>query len=245
MNTGVPILSGESNIGLGRSRNEDNYCIVATPGFPSRFAMVVDGIGGHADGDVASMYCCRRIMHAFLREGRRISEIRSAAKFLVSEISAANRRLCERNEFDRRKRPMGCTAICAVFTPGWITFCGAGDSRLYEYDRQSGKLRQLSTDDVSCDGSALCRAVGIRRNLLPEPKSIPLAAGNIHLLCSDGLHHFVAENEIAAILSEAATARMAVSTLMRRALLRNAGDNITIIAAFNPKSDPGANVIPF
>lgn len=236
MNNIMPVIAGESNIGLGRSRNEDDYCIAAPPGFPSRLAMVADGIGGHSDGDVASMYSCRRMMYAFMHRGREIADGRAAAEFLAAELSNVNNRLYRRNEFDRRERPMGCTAICAVFTPGNLTFCGAGDSRLYDYAPGSGTLRRLSTDDVACDGASLCRAVGIRPRLVLEPETLPLEAGHVYLLCSDGLHHFVEDSEIAAVLADAATARMAVSMLMRRALLRNAGDNITILAAFTPQT---------
>lgn len=239
MDISAPAIAGESNIGLGRSKNEDSYCIVAPPGFASRLAVVADGIGGHSDGDVASMYCCRKLMHDFMSRGRNLVDGGSAAEFLQEELSSVNARLYKRNEFDRRKRPMGCTAICAVFSPGCLTFCGAGDSRLYEYDCSSGELLRLSTDDVACDGSSLCRAVGIRCRLKVEPTIRPLGPGRVYLLCSDGLHHFVKDEEIAAVLGEAATARMAVSMLMRRALLRNAGDNITILAALTPRPASG------
>ena len=235
MDIGIPVIAGESNIGLGRSKNEDSYCIVAPPGFASRLAVVADGIGGHSDGDVASMYCCRRLMHDFMRQGRSIADDEAAARFIREEFDSVNRQLYERNEFDRRERPMGCTAICAVFTPGKITFCGAGDSRIYEYDPATEILLRLSTDDVGCDGSSLCRAVGISHRLEAKPESRSLGAKCVYLLCSDGLHHFVSDAEIAAVLVSAASARMAVSMLMRRALLRNAGDNITIIAACPPQ----------
>ena len=235
MENGIPVIAGESNIGLGRSRNEDSYCIVAPPGFACRLAVVSDGIGGHSDGDVASMFCCRRLMHDFMRRGNEIADENAAARFIREEFAAVNRQLYERNEFDRRVRPMGSTVICAVFTPGTVTFCGAGDSRIYEYDPATENLMRLSKDDVGCDGSSLCRAVGISCRLAAEPESRPLGKGCVYLLCSDGLHHFVSDAEIASVLVSAASARMAVSMLMRRALLHNAGDNITVVAAYPPK----------
>lgn len=234
MEIAVPVIAGESNIGFGRRKNEDNYCIAAPPGFVSRLAVVADGIGGHADGDVASMCCCRWMMHDFLHRGG-VKDDAGAEEFLRSSLGSANERIFRRNEFDRRVRPMGCTAVCAVFSPGKLTYCGVGDSRLYDYDFASGMLRQLSVDDVACDGTSLCRAIGIRRRVEIEPSTIPLAAGHAYLLCSDGLHHFVGDDEIADVLSGAESSRMAVSMLMRRAILHAVGDNITVVAALTAK----------
>ena len=62
---------------------------------------------------------------------------------------------------------------------------------------------------------------------------LPLEPDRIHLLCSDGLHHFVDDDGIADALRESVTSRVAVNKLMRRALLRGASDNITIVVAWN------------
>ena len=94
-------------------------------------------------------------------------------------------------------------------------------------------MRQLSVDDVCPGGCALNRAIGIRRRLEAAPVVLPLAADRVHLLCSDGLHHFVDNGGIADALRESTTARVAVNKLMRRALLMGAGDNITIVVAWN------------
>ena len=84
---------------------------------------------------------------------------------------------------------------------------------------------------LSC--SALSRAIGIRRRVEAVPVVLPLENDRVHLLCSDGLHHFVDDCGIADALRESATPRVAVNKLMRRALLMGAGDNITIVVAWN------------
>ena len=94
-------------------------------------------------------------------------------------------------------------------------------------------MRQLSVDDVCPGGCALNRALGIRRRLEAVPVVLPLEDDRIHLLCSDGLHHFVDDAGIADALRESTTSRVAVNRLMRRALLMGAGDNITIVVAWN------------
>ena len=233
----MPVIAGESNIGLGRSNNEDNYCIVAQPWLPCRLAVVADGIGGHRDGDIASCFCCRSLMYDFMLRGRSM-DAAAAAKFLTEGLAKVNERLFRRNAFDRRSDPMGCTVIGAVFTERELVFCGAGDSRLYEYDVASGTLTQLSKDDVGPDCCALCKAVGIRPWFSAEAFSRPFDAGKMYLLCSDGLHHFVGDGEIADTLAESTTSRMAVGKLMRRALLRGAGDNITVVVACPPEPAP-------
>jgi len=233
----MPVIAGESNIGLGRSKNEDNYCIVAHPWLPCRLAVVADGIGGHRDGDIASCYCCRSLMYDFMLRGRGM-DASSAGKFLTEGLAKVNDRLFRRNAFDRRSDPMGCTVVGAVFIGNELVFCSAGDSRLYEYDCATGALLQLSKDDVGPDGCALCKAVGIRPGFSAEAFTLPVGADRMYLLCSDGLHHFVGDGEIADTLAESATSRMAVGKLMRRALLRGAGDNITIVVACPPGAAP-------
>ena len=224
-------IAGESNIGLGRSKNEDNYAIAAFPGFPSALAVVADGIGGHRGGEVASTCCCRWVLRDFVRRGRGISLGTDAGVFLAESIGGASRRIYLRNELDRCERPMGCAILGAVFTENEIAFCGAGDCRLYEYSPAEASLRQLSCDDVAEDRCTLCNAAGIRYCAELRPVIVPRNADRYYILCSDGLHHFVPDAEISAVLSAADSPRRAVSMLMRRALLHKAGDNITIVVA--------------
>ena len=225
-------IAGETNIGAGRVKNEDNYCILAPPGYASSLAMVADGIGGHRDGEIASLFCCRAMMTAFRRREKELRLAADIEKFLAEELRNISERLFVRNEFDRRELPMGCTATCAIFTATELVYCSVGDSRLYEYDCTGHTLRQISVDDVGPGGHALCRAVGIRDRLTVTPHTLPLRPDTIYLLCSDGLHHFVSSEEIVDALKESVTSRMAVGKLMRRALLRGSGDNITVIAAW-------------
>ena len=234
MELGRISIAGESNIGAGRVKNEDNYCIFDPPGFPSALAVVCDGIGGHRDGEIASMFCCRRLLAAFLRRGAELHSGADATAFLVGTLTDINTEIFRRNEFDgRRTQPMGCTVVCAVFTANEFAFCSVGDSRIYDFSPDTGILRQLSVDDVVSGGRALSRAIGIRRSVEIDPCVMPLENGSVHLLCSDGLHHFVDEAGIADSLREFVTPRVAVNRLMRRALLRGAGDNITIVVARN------------
>jgi serine/threonine protein phosphatase PrpC len=233
MELGRISIAGESNIGAGRAKNEDNYCIFNPPGFPAALAVVCDGIGGHRDGEVASMFCCRRMMAAFLHRGEELHGGAEAGAFLAETLTDINAAIFRRNEFDGRTLPMGCTAVCAVFTADEFAYCSVGDSRIYDFAPETGALRQLSVDDVGADGRALSRAIGIRRRVEIAPCVMPLEKGRVHLLCSDGLHHFVDDAGIADSLREFVTPRVAVNRLMRRALLRGAGDNITIVVAWN------------
>ena len=225
------IIAGESNIGFGRSKNEDNYALAALPGFPSSLAVVADGIGGYSDGEVASACCCRWVLRDFVHRGAAITLGADAGVFLAESIGGASRRIYLRNEFDCREHPMGCAILGVVFTPEEVAFCGAGDCRLYEFSPSEAKLRQLSSDDVASDRCTLCNAAGIRYCAELRAEIIRRKPDCFYILCSDGLHHFVADDEIAAILGNAGSPRRAVSLLMRRAILRKAGDNITVVVA--------------
>ena len=253
MGAGI-IIAGESNLGLLRKRNEDNYVLASLPGRATALAAVADGIGGHRDGDIASRMCCSSLGHGYLAAMRAMRLSEDGAQFLRRTLGKINGELHRRSCALQLALPMGCTVVAGVFFARKLVLVSSGDSRCYEY-RSAAGLRQLNTDHVappemlaklpqvaeSCrlSGAPLVRAIGLRERLEIDLETFDRAPDSRYVFCSDGLYRGVKESKIEAILAESETPRQAVGELMRQALLGGGRDNITIVVAF-PEKETGA-----
>jgi len=241
-------MAGESNLGLYRRRNEDNFCCYAPPGRDCALAVIADGVGGHANGAMASLICCRDLAEAFRRLPDPVAHREAGlSAFLRDAIRLTNRKVFERNYFEQIPRPMSSTVVAAVFLRDTICLASAGDSRMYEFHPRDG-LVQLSTDHSfpaefarehgylppgsETMKNLIARAVGPRSELEPELHSLPRRRESRFLLCSDGASGCVPAEELAYVMETSLTPRAAVNCVMRRSLLAGARDNITVIAVF-------------
>lgn len=221
-----------THTGLRRTRNEDTYYADAGLGL----FLVVDGMGGHQHGEVAS---------ATARDGV-VAQV-AAGQSLVDAIQRVNEALIARSSGLADSRPMG-TTIAAVrivgrsYEAAWV-----GDSRIYRWD---GTLARLSHDHSIVEAlveagelteaqarthpqrSVLTQALGITS---PEQLHIGLARGELSagarlLLCTDGLTDEVEDKRIGEIVSRTdIAAQECVDHLILEALGGSARDNITAI----------------
>jgi protein phosphatase len=159
--------------------------------------------------------------------------------------------LRERAGDDPELSQMGTTLTCVVLQRGRITFAHMGDSRAYLY--RSGALRQLTTDhnaaaELVSEGRLTPQEAGTHKSrfvltrwLAPdtaapvEPECGALAAqpGDVLLVCSDGLHGMVSDDEIAAALGHQSGAneadlRRVATSLVAQANERGGRDNISV-----------------
>ncbi len=247
-NTAGIRIAAESNPGLVRKHNEDCFVYLRLPHRQSVLAVVADGVGGHANGGIASLICCRDLARAY--RATRDAELippGGAEEFLNRTLGSANRRIFERNRLEHQSRPMGSTVVAALFFADQLVFASAGDSRLYERE-ETGTLHQLTTDhtfaaefareygyELHCTddmSNIIARAVGPQRNLELDIVRRPRPARSRYFLCSDGASRYLPNPELAAILGESRTPRDAVNAVMRRVLLAGGRDNITAMAVF-------------
>ncbi|SEV98215.1 protein phosphatase 2C domain-containing protein [Luteibacter sp. 329MFSha] len=221
-----------THTGLRRTRNEDTYYADASLGL----FLVVDGMGGHRHGEVAS---------ATARDGV-VAQV-SAGQSLVDAIQRVNEALLARSSGLAESRPMG-TTIAAVrivgrsYEAAWV-----GDSRIYRWD---GELRRLSHDHSIVEAlvesgelteeqarahpqrSVLTQALGITS---PAQLHIGLARGELApgarlLLCTDGLTDEVTDTRIGEIVARTdIAAQESVDHLLLEALGGSARDNVTVI----------------
>ncbi len=229
-------IAGESNIGLNRSRNEDNFLIYAPPGGDAVLAAVADGIGGHGKGEKASYICCRELLSAASQRDCSAWD----AEFLHDVLQKANRKIFDRNIQEKRSKPMGCTVVAAIFFRDKVIFANAGDSRLYEYDPEKPlPLHQRSVDHrpQMLEGlkekfnNVVCRALGTEIQVALELQTLCRTPRMRYLLCSDGLYSRLKNAEISRALGSEASIREITGKLMCDALLSGVRDNVTLICA--------------
>ncbi len=232
-------IAGESNIGLVRHHNEDNFLIYAPPGGDSVLAVVADGIGGHSRGETASYICCRELFKA-----ARTAPVWDK-DFLHRSLIEANRKIFDFNFKGQRVKPMGCTVVAAVFSRERVICASAGDSRMYEFSRLANQksLRQLTTDhrpegyeELFSSGelrytNLVSRSLGTAKHLEIDILEISRPDDARYLLCSDGLYNRQPDQLLAGILGSDRSARKITGELIRGALLAGERDNITVICA--------------
>ncbi|WP_431859750.1 PP2C family protein-serine/threonine phosphatase [Azospirillum sp.] len=222
----LPMLTaGRTDIGRTRSRNEDSFGISGEAGL----ALVCDGMGGHAGGDVASRTAAEAIID-FVSEfqGTSIAPtgqtdavavadvgVANAVSVVRSAVQLANQRLLELNRGRGFPdgRGMGTTVVglCRVDPGDRLVAFHAGDSRLYRL--RDGDLRQLTRDhslyqhwlDQGGRGPApqrniILRALGTTPDVDPEVGVHAVRPGDLFLLCSDGLTGMLPDERIAAVL---------------------------------------------
>ena len=240
-------LAGESNTGSLRRSNEDHYLVCQLHGTEMALAVVSDGIGGHSMGEIASMICCRELFHAAVEE---LGTGVDAGEFFRRQLLAVNRKLFDRNYREARQRPMGCTAVAALFERDKITVASVGDSRFYKYSFRDEVLTQITRDHRPDEAMLEEIAVRyhqdkkeLRSRLLvnalgtkyaPEVDIFHLDVDKdaVYLLCSDGLTGQTPDGVISRVLAQPADrVRKFTSGLIREALLHGARDNVTVVCA--------------
>ena len=239
-------IAGESNVGLNRSHNEDNFLICTPPGGSAVLALIADGIGGHAQGEIASYICCREVFKAAMAA----DPAEWDEKFLFEALQKANSRIFHRNFSELRERPMGCTVAAAVFHLDHFIVANAGDSRIYEYNCHADTaLTQLSVDHrpVTKEGrhhrkhresyNLITRSLGTQKELQIDMNTFPRSSESRFLLCSDGLYSGVPDSVFAGLLGSDLPVRAVTGKLMREALLSGSHDNISIICAGPPEME--------
>jgi PPM family protein phosphatase len=235
-----------TDVGLVRSENQDfgTYTTQAeeresAPG--GKLLIVADGMGGHRGGATASRLAAETVKAQYL--GSDTPDIPTA---LRESLSRANARIYSEAQSNPDLRGMGTTTSVLAVKDGAGWLAHVGDSRIYMV--RDGAIKQL-TDDHSLVATmvreglltsaeaethprrnVLQRSMGVAEDVEIDVRGpIELRQGDVFILCSDGLHGVVKEdelNEIARMPIEAAA-----DEFLRRALERGAPDNVTVIVA--------------
>lgn len=229
-----------SDIGLLRKENQDDLSIIEHNG--ALLAFICDGIGGSKGGSAASQMAVDLMSKDFLHQDV-FTDLKQIELWFEKAIIKTNELIFKASLKDIKYQGMGTTLIAVVVTPfGSIGF-NVGDSRLYAY--KQGKLECLSHDQTFAYEMYLRNEITeaqaethpkrhVLMNAVGIDQSIRFEAINLEddweslLLSSDGLHGYVAHDEIENTFKD--TELIAQRNLLLEMALKTGGyDNISII----------------
>lgn len=237
--------AGRSHVGMVRAINEDACLAMPELGLWT----VADGMGGHEAGDVAS--------HMIIESLQQMTPPLDWQDFLDStreRLREVNRRLREESAQRYQHRTIGSTVVVLLAYESQSACLWVGDSRIYRL--RDGQLQQLTRDHSHVQelvdqgliapedahrhplANVITRAVGSAEELQIDEVIHPLQAGDLFLLCSDGLNKTVSDEEIAGLLAHSDhNCQEAVKAFIHLALMRDASDNVTTVVVSIDPSD--------
>lgn len=225
-----------------RLRNED-ACRVPEAAESTPLIIVADGMGGHAAGALASSLA----IEGLCAELGALSHSSDPVGALKSAIQRVNVQIFRQAQSDGALSGMGTTLVCALLSEKRFTAACVGDSRVYLYDGK--ELSQITHDhsyvEMLVEAGMITRQEARthpQRNLITRALGLSLRAdvdvfdrewhaGDILLLCSDGLHGCVEDAELFAILAGDTTLEEKCETMVALALAHDGSDNITVVLA--------------
>lgn len=231
-----------TDIGLVREKNQDSYLAIENR-HGDLLALVADGIGGGKAGEVASGELIRYFEEHFPESGP-FSGLQDAANYILYHMDQANRHIYDLSRHYSDFSGMGTTVTGVLISSCGILSINCGDSRVYGFlDDMTVRLtrddtlvnRMLENGKISYEEAVnhpkkhyLVKAIGIFDHIDTDVHKV--RDMEYYLICSDGLHSYVSDEEIASIVTDhTKTVEEKTVELKDLALLKGGYDNITII----------------
>ena len=231
-----------TDTGRQRSTNQDSFGEGLAPD-GGRLAIVADGMGGHAGGETASRLAVDAVQNVVAQSsGAPDATLREA-------LETANRAVHDESQRNAQLMGMGTTGVAMLFGADAAFIANVGDSRAYRL--RDGEIEQLTDDHslvaelqrrgIISEEEALVhprrnevlRSLGVEPEVTVDLFAVELRAGDVFLLCSDGLSGVVRDAEIAEVLRREPP-EQAVRTLVDFANERGGPDNVTVQIARIP-----------
>lgn len=234
-----------SDVGCVRTNNEDAARFVRPSTSEIRtnkgfLAIVADGMGGHAAGEVASQMVVETVTKTYYQREE------SPEESLFLALTKANRAIWQTAGRNSRQRGMGTTCTAVAICNNRLYLAHVGDSRFYLL--KNGQLLQLSTDHTYVQSlvaqgvitmaeaekhperNVLTRAMGTHNKVEIDIAVLSQTFRDEDrlLLCSDGLYDYLSSDEIAQLLL-IPTLNEAAQQLIELAKQRGGHDNITVL----------------
>jgi len=252
-------VGARTDVGRVRENNEDAYRVVDA----LELFVVSDGMGGEANGEVASALAIETIIEhcqsslqdpaaPFFGETR--AGYSSRTNRLTSAVNLANRRIYESAERNLQQRGMGATIVAAWIEGSRMSLSHVGDSRAYLL--RAGSLEQLTADhslvaeqvrqglitpqqaESSELQNVLTRALGPHEDIGVDSAEVMLLPSDTVVLCTDGVTRMASDEEIASILQTTTGAQAAADSIIDLANENGGVDNSTVIV-IHLASEPG------
>jgi protein phosphatase len=256
----APVAAGAADIGQ-RLHNEDHVLLRPELGL----FVLADGAGGHNAGNVASALATTTVANVFETSATSLADrpeidqhgLWTIARRLSAAIHRANAEIIDIAKKSSKYQGMGTTIVALALSPDGsiVHVAHVGDSRCYRL--RGGLLEPLTVDhsiimDVlethpDADDQLLARlprhvvtrALGMEEGLRVPVRTLRALAGDVYLLCSDGLTDVLDDDHIEAMLGEARTPDAHVQVLLQGAVTAGADDNVAaVVIAFNETDEP-------
>jgi serine/threonine protein phosphatase PrpC len=240
---------GMSDVGKKRTLNEDSFLADDDLGF----YVVADGVGGHAKGEIASALAVeeaygfvarsRGTIESFLKDPAE-DNLFSVKRLMESAIQSACYMVYGLAEQDPARHGMSTTVSALLLAEGLGIVAQVGDSRVYRL--RYGAAQQLTEDHTLINyklkhglitpeeaerapgKNVITRAVGHRDYVQVDTIECDVLPRDRFLLCSDGLHVYLVDDEVAGLLSSGDLGHVA-QQLISMANDRGGRDNITAL----------------
>jgi protein phosphatase len=243
-------IVSQTDPGMVRSHNEDSVAQEPACGL----VVLADGMGGYNAGEVASgiavSVVATEIGHR-LRESSPVERDEETGEelgvaLLRSNIRKANASIYHASQSQPQYAGMGTTIVSGLFYDNRVVVGHVGDSRMYRLrgetlevvTRDHSLLQEqidsgmISVEDArqSRNKNLVTRAVGIDAEVEPEIHVYDVQAGDIYLLCSDGLNDMVEDGDIEATLyAMQGNLPLAAEQLIQMANDNGGRDNVSVI----------------
>jgi PPM family protein phosphatase len=240
-----------TDIGKYRTLNEDCYLIDMENGL----ILVLDGMGGHLAGEVASRLAMDTISSFYGQYAR--NSIRDVpvsddydrtfshqSNLLRRAIIEANQVVLERSLESQQLSGMGSTVAGIAIRDFAVSAINVGDSRIYLI--RDGRMEQISVDHTLAEDQViqgamtaeeaedselkhvLCSVLGVEPEIQVHMDELSILSGDIFLLCSDGLTAVMKDDEILRGVMENEIGPRAVESLIAKANAQGGPDNVTV-----------------
>lgn len=229
-----------TDVGLQRKNNEDSCSVLSESGL----CVVADGMGGHLGGEIASNIAIDTLIDGFKSRQAGNQDERKDAELLTKCIRSANKEIFKRGNADAALKNMGTTIVATVLCGNYIVTANVGDSRIYRL--RDGNFEQM-TEDHSWVGelrkknliseedarshplkNIITRALGMEPTVEVDIKWEKAKAGDLYLLCTDGLTDLVRDSEILEVIDRESDLGAIANGLIQAANSGGGTDNITV-----------------
>ena len=250
MGKGIIEVANVSDTGLKRPHNEDSAVTDTALGL----AVVADGMGGYKAGEVASAIAAQLILNevrAGIANGDANTKVESsgmsrATLVIRDAVAKANAEVFRTAQEVPQCQGMGTTVVVVFYHGDKVSIAHVGDSRVYRL--RGNEFKQITRDHSliqelidrgfftpeeaaeNTPKNLVTRALGIEQSVEVDVQEQDLQAGEIYLLCSDGLNDMVDDEEIHLTLSKySANLVQAATELVRLANEKGGKDNVSVV----------------
>ncbi len=237
-------ICAETDPGLARDNNEDAIAFDLSTGL----CILADGMGGYNAGEVASGMATAFIeseMSRWLAQAGLDANSKEVKRALEICVQNANHSIFNAANSNPHYTGMGTTLVVGVFQAGRLVLGHIGDSRCYRL--RGDTFEQITKDHsllqeqieaglitpeqalTSANKNLVTRALGVEDAVLLDVTEHRVDAGDIYVMCSDGLSDMVRDEALADIMLSRATLEQKCTNLISAANANGGRDNISVL----------------